>query len=83
MNTSKVQVRISNEIKTQFEKAVKANGFDSSTVIRIMMIEYAKGNLDIGIKTVFDKEIEQGKKDYINNKFITAKNNKEIDQIIK
>jgi hypothetical protein len=27
------------------------------------MLEYTQGKLGIGVKTLFDKEIEQGKKD--------------------
>jgi antitoxin component of RelBE/YafQ-DinJ toxin-antitoxin module len=87
MSTTTINIRISKRLKTDFEKAVLADGLDTSTAIRVMMAEYTKGKFMIGIKKKFDqeiaKEIAQGERDYKNGKFITAKTNKEIDSILK
>jgi len=79
---SKVQIRVTDKLKTQFENAVKAKGLDLSTAIRVMMVEFTNGNLDIGVKTRFDQEVEQGKKEYKKGEYLSAKNNKEIDDIL-
>lgn len=83
MSTTTMNIRISKQLKTDFEKAVQADGLDTSTAIRVMMAEYTKGEFAIGIKNKFDQEIAQGEIDYKNGDYFTAKTNKEIDLILK
>ena len=58
-----MNIRVSPKLKSAFEKAVSRNGLDSSTAIRILMQEYSNGKFEIGVKTKFEAETEQGEKD--------------------
>jgi len=80
--TTTMNIRVSPKLKSDFDKAVQKNGLDSSTAIRVLMLEYTKGKFEIGVKNLFDKEISQGVKDYENGNYVTAKTNKEIDAIL-
>ena len=82
MTTTTMNIRVPKTLKKSFEKAVQTDGLDSSTAIRVMMLEYTKGNLEIGVKSIFDEEIEQGKRDFENGNFVTANTNAEIDAIL-
>jgi antitoxin component of RelBE/YafQ-DinJ toxin-antitoxin module len=82
MNTITMNVRVTKELKTSFEKAVQADGLDTSTAIRVLMMEYTKGKFGIGVRSKFDLEIAQGVQDYKNGKYVTAGTNKEIDKIL-
>jgi len=83
MQTTTMNIRVSKNLKENFEKVVQANGLDSSTAIRVLMLEYSKGKFDIGIRNILDNEIEQGKNEYRLGRYISAKTNKEIDQILE
>lgn len=83
MNDTKIQIRVSEELKTKFENIAGNIGLDISSAIRMMMIEFTDGKIDIGVRTRFDKEIEKGKFDYITGKYKKAYTNNEIDEILK
>ena len=82
MKTTTMNIRVSTQLKKSFEKAVQADGIDSSTAIRVMMLEYTKGKFEIGVKNLFDEEIAQGERDYANGNYVTARTNAEIDAIL-
>ena len=82
MTTTTMNIRVPKTLKKSFEKAVQTDGLDSSTAIRVLMLEYTKGKLEIGVKNLFDEEITQGVKDYKNGKYVTARTNAEIDKIL-
>jgi antitoxin component of RelBE/YafQ-DinJ toxin-antitoxin module len=77
-----MNIRVSHKLKIDFDKAVQKNGLDSSTAIRVLMLEYAKGKFEIGIKSKFDEEIAQGLQDYKNGNYVSATSKKEIDKIL-
>jgi antitoxin component of RelBE/YafQ-DinJ toxin-antitoxin module len=82
MKDSKIQIRVSESLKTRFESAVAEKGLDTSTAIRIMMNEFSIGKINIGVTSEFDKGIEQAKKDYENGNYIVANTDSEIDNIL-
>ncbi|MEI7579687.1 MAG: hypothetical protein WCJ58_06705 [bacterium] len=82
MNTATVQLRVPTKLKMQFEETVKADGLDVSTVLRLLMKEYSLGKIGIGVISRYDQEINQGKQDLLNGKYITAKSNQEIENVL-
>jgi len=82
MKTTQVQIRISQELKTRFEKVAEKSGLDVSSTIRFLMKAFSEGDLSIGIQTKFDKEIRIGKKDFEAGHFMSAQTGEEIDSIL-
>jgi antitoxin component of RelBE/YafQ-DinJ toxin-antitoxin module len=77
-----MNIRVSQQLKKDFDKAVQKDGLDSSTAIRVLMLEYSKGKFEIGVKSKFDEEIEQGVIDFKNGHYTTASSKEEIDKIL-